>query len=67
MPGQVGRSHQRRRENEGLPKGLAVYPLTSKTSMVVGCSKAFSTRTTARLRRNRDATPLVLPPHKVIS
>jgi hypothetical protein len=33
MPGQVGRTHQRRRENAGLPKGLAVYPLTSKTSM----------------------------------
>jgi len=31
MPGQVGRTHQRRRENEGLPKGLAVCPPTSQT------------------------------------
>jgi hypothetical protein len=31
------------------------------TGHAVGCSKALSTRTTARLGRNRDATPLALP------
>jgi hypothetical protein len=36
-------------------------PGCTETGHVVGCSKTFSTHTTARLRRNRDATPPALP------
>ena len=43
----------------GSPRRKASRAVRNRTR--VGCSKAFSTRTTGRLRRNRDATPLALP------
>jgi hypothetical protein len=54
-----------RRPEEGGP-GRTGSPRRTASPAVrnwtrVGCSKAFSTRTKARLRRNRDATPLALP------
>jgi hypothetical protein len=47
------------RPRTGSPRRTASRAVRNRTR--VGCSKAFSTRTTGRLRRNRDATPLALP------